>query len=87
MTSSRAFRKLVIGIPAPRRDHRQDEASALLNQFAIRSGVGLADGLRDVCEIELDRPAATRLEIDEQQPCRSAQDVPWVWFAMQQLLA
>jgi len=77
---------LVICIPTPRRDHCQDEAATLANQFVISSGITLADGLRDMSEIELDRTTATRLEIDEQQPFRSPQHVPRMRLAMQQLL-
>jgi catechol 2,3-dioxygenase-like lactoylglutathione lyase family enzyme len=82
---SRAFYE-ALGFEA-RRDHRQDEAPALPNQFVISSGISLANGLRDMSEIELDRATATRLEINEQQPFRGPQYVPWVWLAVQQLLA
>src|SRR3954469_9894080 len=38
-------------------------------------------------EVELDRPAATRLEIDEERPFAGPQDVALVRLAVQQLLA
>ena len=84
-TSALATRELVVGIPTQRRNHRQDEAATLPNQFAINSGIGLANGLRYMSEIELDRATTTRLEIDKQQPSRSRQQIRWVRLAMQQL--
>jgi len=37
-------------------------------------------------EVELDRPTATRLEIDEQRPAPRVEQVARVWLSMQQLL-
>jgi len=46
----------------------------------------LADFFGRMGEIELDRPAAARLEIDEQQPVLRGEHVAWVRLAVQQLL-
>jgi hypothetical protein len=37
-------------------------------------------------EVELNGTAATRLEVDKQQPARGAEHVPWVRLTVQQLL-
>jgi hypothetical protein len=39
-----------------------------------------------VGDVELDRPAATRLEVCEQQPLLCSEQVAWVWLAVEQLL-
>jgi hypothetical protein len=45
-----------------------------------------SDLVRHVRDVELDGPSAARLEVDEQQPARGAQDVAGMRFAVQHLL-
>src|SRR5262249_8210479 len=42
---------------------------------------------RHMCEVELDRPTAARLEVDKQRPALRVEQVARVWLSMQQLLA
>ena len=81
------IRELVIRIPAPGGDHGQNEDSALPQQVLISGGIALAHILGDMGEVELDRSAATRLEVDEQHSGLRAQHVAGMRFAVQQLLA
>src|SRR5262249_2421302 len=81
------IRELVVSIPAPRGNHCQNEEATRTEQFAISAGIALADLLRHMCEVELDRPTATRLEVDEQRPALRVEQVAHVWLSMQQLLA
>jgi hypothetical protein len=81
-----ALRELVVGIPAPRRDHCENEAAALADQFSVRFGIALSDAFRNMSEIELNRPTATRFEVDEHHPARGVEQVAWVRLAMQELL-
>jgi DNA-binding GntR family transcriptional regulator len=74
--------ELVIWIPAPRSDHCQNESAALAKQFLIRAGIALAYVFRHMSEVELDRPTATRLEIDEQRPALRVEQVARVRLAM-----
>ena len=54
-------------IPAPRCDHREHEDPALAEQSLISVRIVLAHLFGHMSEVELDRPAATRLEVYEQQ--------------------
>ena len=83
---SSTVRELVVSIPAPRCDHRKNEDPALAEQFLISVRIVLADLFGHMGEVELDRPAATRLEVYEQQPVLRAEHVAWVRLAVQQLL-
>src|SRR5580698_9355392 len=74
-TCSLPARELVARIPAPRRDHGKSKDSAVKEQFRISARVALADIFGDVGEVELDGPAAARLEIDEQQAGLRAEHV------------
>ena len=76
-------RKLVARIPAPRGDHRKNKDSALTEQFFISVRIAPADILRDMGEVELDGPTATRLEIDEQQSGLRTEHVARVRLAVQ----
>jgi len=76
-------RELVARIPAPCGDHGKDKDPALIEQVFISVCVSLADLCGDMGEVELDRPAATRLEIDEQQSGRRTEHVAWVWLSVQ----
>jgi hypothetical protein len=53
----------------------------------VSAGIALADLFRHMSEVELDRSAATRLEIYEQRPALRVEQVARVWLSMQQLLA
>ena len=57
-----------------------------MHERLIGTRVALAHVLGRVGQVELDRATATRLEVDEQQPVLRAEDVPWMWLAVQQLL-
>jgi hypothetical protein len=69
----------------------------LADQFLISAGIlfahfcghevgSLAVQTDRVGDVELDRPAATRLEVDEDQPFPRREQVPPVWLAVQELL-
>ena len=75
--------KLVDRVPTPRGDHREDEGPALPEQFVINARIAFADLFGNVSEIELDRPAATRLEVNEQQTVLRAEQVARVRLAVQ----
>ena len=68
---SSTVRVVVVSTPAPRCDHRKHEAPALAEQFLINARIVLAHRVGHMGEVELDRPAAARLEVDEQRPVRS----------------
>src|SRR5215831_1112806 len=77
--------ELVGSIPAPRCDHRQHQDLALAEQAVIDPPIVLTDLSGRVGEVELDRPTAARLQIDEQQPVVRGEHVAWVRLAVQQL--
>ena len=54
-------RKLISHVPAPRRDHREDEPTTLLEQSLVDTRVVHADLVRHVSNVELDGAAAARL--------------------------
>ena len=83
MSCSLPVRELVARIPAPRGDHGKNKDSALTEQFFIGVRIALAHIFRDMGEVELDGPTATRLEIDEQRSELRAEHVARVWFAVQ----
>ena len=83
---SSPVREVVVSIPAPRCDHRKHEDPALAEQFLIGVRIVLAHLFGHMGDVELDRPTATRLEVDEQQPVLRAEQVAWVRLAVQQLL-
>ena len=76
----------VFRIQPPGRDHRKHEAPAVVEQCGIDAGIAVADLRRDVREVELDRTATSSLEVNEQRAVPGVEDVPGVWFAVQQLL-
>ena len=57
-----------------------------MKQLLISAGIALADLFRHMSEVELNRPTATRLEIDEQRPTLRVEQDARVWLSMQQLL-
>ena len=59
-------RKLIANVPAPSRDHREDEATTFLNQSLVDTRVLLADLVRHVSKVELEGATAARLEVDEE---------------------
>src|SRR3954463_13035563 len=61
-------REVVVAIPAPRYNHREHKNPALLHQLLISARIVRADCFGRVRDVELNRPAATRLQIDEAQP-------------------
>ena len=79
--------ELVVSIPAPRSDHRQHEDPARAQQLLIDTRIVRADFLGRVGEVEFDRPAATRLEVDEEQPVLRGEHVARVRLTVQQLLS
>src|SRR5436305_559441 len=76
-TEERSVRKLIVRLPTPCGDHGEDELPTVTQKRVIDARVVLADRLGDVGEIELDRPAAARLEVDEQRSIRGAEHVAW----------
>ena len=70
-----AIREFVVHIAAPRSDHRENKTPTLLEQNLIDGGIVRADLVRHVCNIELNRPNATRFEVNEDQTTRSAEQV------------
>jgi hypothetical protein len=80
-----SVRKLIAPVPTPCGDHRENELPTVAEQQLIDARVLLADGLGDMGEIELDRPAAARLEVDEQRSVRGAEHVAWVRLTVKQL--
>ena len=79
-------RKLIPHVPAPSRDHREDEATTLLNQSLVNTRIVCADLVRHVSNVELDGAPAARLEVDEEQSFWGTQDVPSMWLSMQKLV-
>jgi hypothetical protein len=86
-------REVVTRLAAPRGDHGQHEDPALADQRLIGAGIECADLDRRPArvdgrmgDVELDWPAATRLEVDEQQPAPRPEHVARVRLAVQQLL-
>jgi hypothetical protein len=75
--------EFVARIAAPRGDHGKYKDSALTDQLLIGAYIALADIFGDVGEVELDRPKASRLKIDEQQTSLRTEHVAWVRLAMQ----
>lgn len=59
------IREFIADVPAPGSDHRTNKPATLLKQNSINIWVVLADVVGHVRNIELDRPAATRFEVDE----------------------
>jgi hypothetical protein len=74
---------LVARIPAPRRNHGKIKDPALTQQSFINVRIALADIFGNMGEVELDGPAATRLQIDEQQSGLRAEQVAWVRLIVQ----
>src|SRR5215212_4966642 len=78
--------ELVASIPTPGCDHRQHEDPALAQQVLIDTRIVLTDLFGGMGEVEFDRPTATCLEVDEQQPVLRGEHVTWVRLAVQVLL-
>ena len=78
--------KLVARITAVLRHHRQDEPLAISEQPSIDTPIVLAHPCWTVREVELHRPTAAGLQIDEPRPELRAQHVARVRLAVQQLL-
>ena len=78
--------EVVVAIPAPGGDHREHQHPAGAQQVLISARIALAHVLGRMGEVELDRPAATRLEVDEAQPVPRPEHVAGVRLAVQQLL-
>ena len=80
------IRELIADVPAPGSDHRKNEPPTLFEQNLIDIRIVRADLVRHVRDIELDRPTATRFEVDEEQAVLGAEEVARMRFAVQQLL-
>jgi hypothetical protein len=78
---------LVIAIPPPGCNHRKHEDATHANQFLIGIRIVLADFVGHMGDVKLDRPATTRLQVDEEQPLLRPEQVAWVRLAVQQLLS
>ena len=77
--------ELVVSIPTPRCDHRQLQYQALAEQSLISAGIVFTHLVRHMGEIELYWPAATRLQVHEEQPVLRPEQIARVWLAVQQL--
>jgi hypothetical protein len=77
---------LVVSIPPPRCDHRQHEHPALAEELLIGVRVMPANLLGRMSDVELNGPAATRLEVDEQEPFLRAEHVAGMRLAVKELL-
>lgn len=77
---------MVASTPAVRCDYREYETPALAEEVLVNARIALADLFGHPSEIELDRPADTVLEIDEEWPLLRVEHVPRVGLAVQQLL-
>ena len=77
--------ELVVSIPAPCCDHRKHQDPTFAEQLMIDAPVEHAHLFGHVGEIELDRPAATGLEVYEQQALLRSEHVARVWLAVQKL--
>lgn len=86
MELPRPVRQLIARIATPCSHHREDEVPALAEEALISTRVEGADFFRHVREVEFDRPAAARLEVDEHRPVFGAYQVAWVRLAMEELL-
>jgi hypothetical protein len=84
-TECPAVRKLIIRLPTPGGDHGQDELSTFAEQRLIDTRVVIADRRGNVREVELDRPAAARLEVDEQGSDPGAEEVAGMGLAVKRL--
>jgi hypothetical protein len=80
------IREFIPDVPAPRCDHRKNESAAFAEQLSITGRIAIADLFGHMGEVELDRPTATRLEVDEEQTAVSAEEVAWMRLTVQQLL-
>src|SRR5262245_69378 len=80
-----SVRVLITDVPSPGSHHGKHESPALLEQDLIDIRVMRADLVGCVRDVELDRPTAARLEVDEERAVRRVEDVAWVRFAVQQL--
>src|SRR4029079_12773782 len=83
---STPHRQLVSWVEAAGCDHRQDEDPTVAEQCLINVRVERADAFGDMGQVELDRPATTRLEVNEERTLLRVEDVPGVRLAVQQLL-
>ena len=78
--------EFIANVPAPSSHHRENKTPALLEQNWVDTRVVRAYLDRHVGNIELDRPQATRFEVDEDRTCRGPEEVARVRFSVQQLL-
>jgi hypothetical protein len=69
-----------------RGDDREYEAPALADEILVNVRIARADLCGNPTKIELDRPADTVLEVDEERPLLRVEHVPRVGLAVQQLL-
>src|SRR5262245_11267254 len=76
-----SVRVLVADVPSPGSHHGKHESPAVLEQDLIDIRVTRADLVRCVRDVELDRPAATRLEVYEARAVRCVEEVAWMRFA------
>src|ERR1700712_3065663 len=81
-----AVRKLVPHVPAPSRDHREDEATAFLEQNLVDPWIVHADLVRYVSDVKLDGAKAARLEVDEDQAVCGVEEVPGMRLSVQELV-
>jgi hypothetical protein len=74
---------LVVSVPAPGCDHRQHEEAALAQQVLTDARIVLAHFFWRMGKVEFDRPAATGLQVYEQQPALRGEHVARVRLTVQ----
>src|SRR5581483_1877310 len=79
--------ELVVTPPAPRGDQRPRQGAALADQVVVRARVMRGDLVGGMGDVELDRPAAARPEVDEQRAFPRADQVARMRLTVQELLA
>src|SRR5947209_3148645 len=78
-------RELVVAIPAPRCDDREQEDPTIAKQVLIGCRVVLTDFLGRMRDVELDRSAAACLQVYKEQPSLRPEQVARMRLAVQQL--
>ncbi len=78
--------ELVVCVPPPRCDHREDQSSTLVEEIVIDVRVVRTDIGGHVRDIECNWTTAAGFEVDEARPVRCVEDVPWMGLAVQELL-
>jgi hypothetical protein len=85
-TCSSPIWELIVSVPAPCCDYRKREDPAHAEEILIGVRIVPAHRFGHMSDVELDRPAATRLQVGEEQSLLRPEHIARVWLAVQQLL-